>query len=143
MKTKSIIGLIFLAFLFLTACSTTEETTKETSEPEVYVFDDITDVDTTASNDLPEIVPPNPQIIEPSFQYIVQVGAFTSEDRAKTFIDANKSKIDFPMEYFYSDSVKLWVVQLPPFRNREDAETVRNNLWQMKEFKDAFIVTKE
>jgi hypothetical protein len=47
------------------------------------------------------------------------------------------------MEYFYSDSVKLWVVQLPPFSNREDAETVRNNLWQMKEFKDAFIVTKE
>lgn len=143
MKTKLFLSLVIILGLFLSACSSSEETTKQNEEPEVYVFDDISDVDTTSSNNFPEIVPPNPQIIAPSFNYIVQVAAFTTEDRATTFIDQNKNKIEYPMSYFYSDAVQLWVVQLPSFENREDAETVRNNLWQTKEFKDAFIVTKE
>ena len=93
---KTILYLISLLILamFFSACSTTEETTKENTEPEVYVFDDISDVDTSSANDLPEIVPPSPQIMPPAFQYIVQVGAFTSEDRAQSFINNNKSKID-------------------------------------------------
>jgi hypothetical protein len=34
------------------------------------------------------------------------------------------------------------VVQLrPSFKSKEDAEKVRNQLWQIEEYKDAWIVT--
>ena len=144
MKTNLIIILSF-TFILFTACSSSEETTTETTQaetqPEVYVFDDVTEP-ADSVNEVKETIPPEPVVESPAAKYIVQVGAFTTKERAEQFYNENSSKISYPMNISYSDEVKLFVVQLPAFSTREEAEKVRNELWQTSTFKDAFIVTK-
>ena len=138
-------GTLLTIIVLLFGCSASQETTEtaqETKEPEVYVFDDVTDVtqDTTEVEPLPE--PPVNYNTPKTTQYYVQVGAFTSRGRAEQFVKENAAKLDYIMDISYSDDVKLHVVQLPPFNTRAEAETVRNRLWQTEVFKDAFILTK-
>lgn len=135
-----------LVFTFFTACSSSEETTSKEQEtestPEIYVFDDVTETlpDTT---DMQSEEQNNIEEVEsPVIQYLVQVGAFTTRERADNFLRENSSKVDYQLNISYSDKVKLFVVQLPPFSTREEAERVRNKFWQSGIFKDAFIVTK-
>lgn len=145
-------SLIFLtAFLF--ACASSEETTQQPpkKEPEVYVFDDVNKVDTSKAKQpkknepIPEIkeekVEKEPQPINKKF--FVQVGAFTSKERAQSFIKENQAKIDYEMSISFRDQVQLYVVLLPPFVKREDAEKAKNSLRQITSFKDAFIITIE
>ncbi len=144
--------LLIILITFFSACASSEETTKQIQqkEPEVYIFDDVEKVDTSA------VELPMPKKVELSVnkptaeeeqrsvkKFIVQVGAFTSKERAQSFIKENQNKIDFVMSIFFSDQVQLYVVQLPPFAAREEAEKARNTLWQIPNFKDAFIITAE
>lgn len=144
MKTNLIIILSF-TFILFTACSSSEETTTETTQaetqPEVYVFDDVTEP-ADSINEVKETIPPEPVVEPHAAKYFVQVGAFTTKERAEQFYNENSSKISYPMNISYSEEVKLFVVQLPAFSTREEAEKVRNELWQTSTFKDAFIVTK-
>ena len=151
-------SLIFLtAFLF--ACASSEETTQQTEkkEPEIYVFDDVNKDDTTKV-EIPkqtEAKPEEPKpevksapVIKDSFtmtakKFIVQVGAFTTQERAQAFVKENQSKIAYIMSITLRDSDKHFVVRLLPFASKEDAEKVRNNIWQIPSFKDAFIITLE
>jgi len=119
----------------------------------VYVFDDVTE-ETEGTGEVAEVeVPTEAPLVQPVEEpelaagntvefYIVQVGAFTSLGRAETFINENKDKIEYEMNIHYSESVKLHVVQLQPFRTREKAEEVRNALWNTGKYNDAFIVPK-
>ena len=146
---KSAFTLIFLLLVIIfISCSTTQQTTtngNDSDSTEVYVFDDV--VEDTVSNQ-PEISEPivfeksNPDTaIEKQVElFIVQIGAYTTRERAQTFVNKHKSKVDYEMNIHFSDKVNLYVVQLPPFRTRIEAETVRNDLWKIEEFKDAFIV---
>lgn len=144
MKKKIFVLFSLIIILLMSACSSSEETTEsnqEESQPEVYVFDDITGAeDTTQTVD--ETVPEEPQVESHLTQYFVQVGAFTTKERAEQFQNENSSKTSYPMNISYSGDVKLFVIQLPPFASRAEAEKVRNELWQTSTFKDAFIVTK-
>lgn len=142
MKIKLLVILAIFVLIF-SACSSSEETTKENqdeAQPEVYVFDDVTsDEDTTqAKEETPIVIEPESNVT----QYFVQVGAFTTKERAEQFQKENSSKTTYPMNISYSDDVKLFVVQLPPFATKTEAEKVRNELWLIQTFKDAFIVTK-
>ena len=147
--------LVLLLALILASCSSSSETagdSEDSGAQEVYVFDDVTeDVEETAETADAAAAVAAPQAEEPVQEpepaenrtvdfYIVQVGAFTSEDRAKSFIDENKDQIEYEMSMHYSEAVKLYVVQLQPFRSREKAEEVRNALWNTGKFNDAFIV---
>ncbi|MCL6098556.1 MAG: SPOR domain-containing protein [Bacteroidetes bacterium] len=139
--------------LFLFACSSLEKTTQESAkkEPQVYVFDDVSKVDTTRTDTTkveskelqPEVLeeqktePLPPPLI--SEKFLVQVGAYSTKERAETFINENQSKIQQKMEVFYSEKVKLFIVQLPPFPNHKDAEKVKDNIRQIPAFKDAFV----
>jgi len=141
--------------LLLFACSSSEQTTQESQkkEPQIYVFDDVSRVDTTKTDttkvEREEIQPAvqeeaktEPQLPPPvSEKFFVQLGAYSTRERAETFVNENQSKIQLKMEIFFSEKVKLFVVRLSPFPNREDAEKVKNNIRQMPAFKDAFIVT--
>lgn len=143
MKTK-VFALLSILFLFLSACSSSGETSTETTQetqPEVYVFDDVTEP-ADSINEVKETIPAEPVVESTAAKYFVQVGAFTTRERAEQFYNENSSKISYPMNISYSDEVKLFVVQLPAFSTREEAEKVRNELWQTSTFKDAFIVTK-
>ncbi|MEW6701117.1 MAG: SPOR domain-containing protein, partial [Bacteroidota bacterium] len=76
-------------------------------------------------------------------KFFVQVGAFTSKERAQSFVKENQAKIDYEMSISFRDQVQLYVVLLSPFATREDAESVRNSLRQIASFKDAFIITEK
>jgi cell division septation protein DedD len=145
---------ILILSLMLTACSSSSETatdSEDTGAQEVYVFDDVTE-DTVEPAEAGEVEAAAPVSTENTVEepettvgksvdfYIVQLGAFTSEARAQSFMKENKDKIEYEMSMHYSEAVKLYVVQLPPFRSREKAEEVRNALWSTGRYNDAFIV---
>ena len=73
--------------------------------------------------------------------FIIQVGAFTSKERAEAFVKENQNKITQKMEISFSNQVQLYVVQLPFLSSREEAEKLRYDLWKIPSFKDAFIKT--
>lgn len=150
--------LIFVSTL-LFACASSEETTQQTQkkEPEIYVFDDVNKDDTTKV-EIPKQAEAKPEEPKPEVKsalerkeflttstkkFIIQVGAFTTQERAQSFVKENQSKIAYIMSITLRDSDKHFVVRLLPFASKEDAEKVRNNIWQVPSFKDAFIISLE
>ena len=129
--------------LFIFACSGSEETTENTTtqDQEIYIFDDVNDADSTITTNT-ELLPIDTveSIISLPNKHIVQVGAYTTEERAQRFVMLNQPLIKWKMKISFSTKVELWVVQLPSFETRAKAEEVRNNLWKIKTFQDAFIV---
>jgi len=127
-----------LSLLIFSACSTTEETTKQSTH-EVYVFDD-----TSAKNVITET--PSPASIKEtaktnkSMTFIVQLAALSTEDRADKYLEENKNLLNYELIKKFNDKTKYFVIQLPAFKTREEAEAVRNELWKIDKFKDAFIV---
>ncbi|MCH8326342.1 MAG: SPOR domain-containing protein [Bacteroidetes bacterium] len=131
---KSIVFLLLFSFiLFVSACSSTKEGTDIISTQEtdsLYVFD-------TPNENL--VLIPNIANVK---LYIVQIGAFTTLEKAEKFAIESRKKIKYNLDIEYSNSVNLYVVQLKPFYNiKEDAETVKNNLWKITDFEDAWILT--
>lgn len=151
MRTAAILLLGFIIY----ACASTEQTqksTESTTKPaKVYVFDNVTTQLDTASTKKDSSMAAdtssvsgqnlNKVLLTKNVKYFVQVGAFTTKARAERFVKLSEDKITFPMNVTYNEKVKLFVVRLPFFRTRDEAEKVRDALWKMKEFKDAFIVT--
>ncbi|NJD23671.1 MAG: SPOR domain-containing protein [Melioribacter sp.] len=156
MKALEVFSIILLIGIF--GCSTSEDTTKQTEkkEPDVYIFDDV-QKDAVNINDTTKAVPSVEEVkVEPvktepikieqaisTKKFIIQLGAFTTKERAETFINENKSKTELTMSIVYREQIKLFAVQLPPFTTKEEAEKTRNNLWLTPSFKDAFIITVE
>ncbi|NOX66104.1 MAG: SPOR domain-containing protein [Chlorobi bacterium] len=158
------IFLFIFLLLFTLACSSTKETSKKSgsSAEEVYVFDDVSDVsdvDTTSHEAVevtveqkvettpeppvstqPVPVAPVSAIVEDG--YIVQVGAFSTRDKAENFINSAKNSISYKLNTKYIEKTGFYAVQLPPFKTRKEAEKVRNKLWNNAQFSDAFIVPK-
>jgi cell division protein FtsN len=147
------IAILLIGFIIY-ACASTEETQKtaENAKPaKVYVFDNVTtQTDTAGVKKDSSVVADtaivagqnlNKVLLNKNVKYFVQVGAFTTKARAERFVKLSEDKITFPMNITYNEKVKLFVVRLPFFRTRDEAEKVRNALWKTNEFKDAFIVT--
>jgi cell division protein FtsN len=140
-------SLILLA-AFLIACSNSQETVKPTpkKENEVQLLDD-----QKKNDSLKTIIPQKSdtiivkkeiskeeQVI--SKQFAIQLGAFTSIERAQYFVNENQPKVEQQMKIVFRDQVKLYTVQLPSFSTHEEAEKVRDYLWKNADFKDAFII---
>jgi len=164
---KIIKFLLFASLFYLISCSATKETSEESTSTEqqsVYVFDDVSSTDAT-STAAEEVTPtevskdtkPASEIeskdstytfdfeskeeTSTTFQlFIVQLGAFSTLEKAETFVSNTKDKSNYELNIHYSDKVKLHVVQLTPFRTREKADEVRDELRKIKEFNGAFIV---
>lgn len=143
-------SLILLATLVI-ACSNSQETIKQTpkKENDVQLLDDQKKADslktvTPQKNDtliVKKEIPKESQVI--SKKFVVQLGAFSSMERAQNFINENQSKVEQQMKIVFRDEIKLFTVQLPPFSTHEEAEKIRNSLWIIPAFKDAFILTIE
>lgn len=149
--------LVLIAFSFiLSACAASQQTSdQKPKEKEIYVFDDAnvkSTKDTTKAveqNVVQESVP-NPAAkgneelsLLKGMNYIVQLGAFSTKEKAEKFVAENRSMLTYEMKISFSDAVKLFVVQIPPVSTKEEAERIRNKLWETSVFKDAFIVTLE
>ncbi len=152
MRTYNI-PLLAVLFIFF-ACSSSQETTQnveQQAEDEIYVFDapvvedsvETQEAETEQIEESNEVENVVPNEVFKSLKHIVQVGAYETRVNAEKFVYDNLSKINYPMEISYSENVKLYVIWLPGFNAREDAERVRNELWLIPEFKDAFILTIE
>lgn len=152
MKKKFYLSLFILFNLFV-ACSSSEEATKEEQkkEPDIYVFDDIEKDQINLPDSLNKIPPVQELKAEPiktepvasSLKYAIQLGAFSTKERAQIFIDENKNKISYNMVIIFRDNTKLFSVQIPAVATKEEAEKIRNDLWKIPSFKDAFLLTKE
>ncbi|MGD8781053.1 MAG: SPOR domain-containing protein [Ignavibacteria bacterium] len=145
--------LLLLVTILFFACSSSQETTsneEQQNEDEIYVFDDPAVEDSISETgegsqlveETVEEAEPQSEVLK-SLKHIVQVGAYETRVNAEKFVYDNSSKIDYPMEVSYSEKVQLYVIWLPPFNTRQEAESVRDRLWQLPEFKDAFILTIE
>jgi len=128
--TKLIFSLI-MAFTFFSCSSSIEETreenVKKNNEDETYVFDE-----------MPEDLNDETTVE----YYLIQIGAFTTKQRAEDFASESRQKINDEISVTYNREVNLFVVRLDSkFTNKKDAEKVRDELREIEDFKDAWIVT--
>ena len=131
--------LLLIISLVWFGCSSTQETVKEENKGDVYVFDEVpTD---TVNLDIEPIKEPAISLPPMVTKYYVQIGAYTTRDKADEFASASRKSLKREVFVKFSPDVELVVVHLVAFNTREEAENVRNELWNKKEFKDAFILT--
>ncbi len=151
--TKYFFALLLSGIAFISCSTSKESTTNEMKkEPEILVFDEVKQPDSVKveipkpAETEPAVKPPEmvKETIKPvTKKFILQVGAFTTQERAQIFVKENQPKIAYLMSITLRESDKYYVVRLQPFETRENAETVRNSIWQIPAFKDAFIITLE
>ena len=141
-KMKILAGLIFsfAVILLLPSCTSKEVTKEQTpSKDSVYVFDQV------SPDTVKQKVPPpveSPTIKVPN--YIIQIGAFSTRDKAESFSEVAKTKINYDMTIKLNDVKGLYIVQLsPPFTSRPEAEKVRDQIKQIYEYRDVWIVTED
>jgi len=132
-------SVLFAAVIFvmyMTGCSSSQQTqTTDTGKDSVYVFDSIPD---SEQEDIPAIEYPDMGMT----YYVLQIGAFTTKERAKKFAEDSKQLLPFDVKTSFSKQNNLYVVQLSKYyTSRSEAETVRNDLWKNEKFKDAWILT--
>ncbi len=141
--------LIFL-ILFLASCSTTQQTLKSQTGNEantkdsLYVFDKVP-VDTTKTEIQPAETNSASIPADISFPYyLVQIGAFSSHDRASNFVDKTQSLLTQNVKITFDQSVNLYVVRLSRiYKTHEEAEHAKNDINRVPAFKDAWVVTIE
>lgn len=147
--------LLVVSGLIINGCSSSQETQsdKNKNEPDYYIFDDVEKIDTIKNgiqkpvdfikdSSKQQINPLTPKDTLVTMKYIVQLGAFSTKERADLFIKENQDKISFMMSTIYKKQSNLYVVQLAPFMDRTEAESVRNTVWKIAAFKDAFIINE-
>jgi cell division septation protein DedD len=160
-------SLLIVGFL-LGGCAAQKQATKdEKNKNDVYVFDQIGHQDKNEKTDKSELsvdsakvaavdslnngdtettvkedkAKDNAPTVETPKLYFVQLGAFTTQERAEEFIkEAEDLLNEKSFTITFSDEKELFLVQLPPFKDKKEAEKVRNRLWKYQQFKDAFIV---
>jgi hypothetical protein len=135
LRMKTILLSILSIFIvtILISCTSSQQST---GEDKVYTFDEIPKENTIAAPKTGEY--PN---LDQTY-YVVQIGAFTTQERADTFAVMVRNKIKNEISITYSDPVKLYVVQITPFyKSKKEAELVRDEIRLNPEFSDAWIVT--
>lgn len=145
---KKVICLLASCLLFISACSSSEQTTQdqEKKEPDIYVFDDVNKTDTTKQiqppikevSDIQKTEIKNEVPAQPVQMFTVQLGAFSTKERAENFVNQNQPKTSLPLSIGFNESTKYFVVQVPPYKSKEEADVIRDNLKRMLPFKDAF-----
>jgi cell division septation protein DedD len=148
---KLIYSSLFLIMISVIGCSSPEETVKpdDQKESKVYQSDEIKKIDSVKT----ETAKPVPSLLDKDNdveknrksypKFIVQVGAFTTRERAQSFVNESQVKLIQKLEISFSDKVHLYVVRLPEFNTREEADLVKNDLRKIPDFNDAFIITLE
>jgi hypothetical protein len=129
-----IIPAILVAFWIFNSCSPFVETQVKKQEPDsLYIFDEI------PQEDVFKLESPVPQSLE---VYVVQIGAFSSLERAKEFAEQSRVLLNKDIKVEFNEKKNLYVVWIhPPFQDRISAENYRGELAGNEEFKDAWIVT--
>ena len=80
--------------------------------------------------------------VSSAIQYAVQLGAFSSKQNAKRFVQSNQFKLGLPLNVSWNEKVKLFVVRTNPSPNKIEVEKIKNNLKLKNSFNNAFIVVE-
>lgn len=131
------LALVLLAYSFyLAGCASSQESqSTNTASDSVYVFDSAPD---SEAEEIPALEYPDMGMT----YYVVQIGAFTTKDRAQRFAEESKQLLPFDVKTSFSRQNNLYVVQLSHYyTSRTEAESVRNDLWKQEKFRDAWILT--
>jgi cell division protein FtsN len=140
MKIKSFIlfSISMISLLLFSACSSSEETTssdENSNGDEVYVFDAIPENNTNKEKE--NIAN------EMQYVYMIQIGAFASKLNAEDFTEKSELKLGEKLDVTFNDQDNLYVVRYRRiFDSRDEAEKIRNELWQTEDFRDAWIIQK-
>ncbi|AFH49253.1 Hypothetical protein IALB_1545 [Ignavibacterium album JCM 16511] len=125
--------LILMITFIIFSCTPPQQASEKES---IYVFDEQKNdekIDVNKGGEFPNI---------DETYFVVQIGAFTSKERAEKFAEVSKSKVNKDIIITYSESNNLYLVQLSPFyKSRQEAELVRDELKVIPEFSDVWIVT--
>ncbi len=129
--------LIFFLLLIIVSCSSSIENTREESvkeEEDIYIFDEVPENETTTvDGELSEI---------DEEYFLIQIGAFTTKQNAESFAQESQTKLSREVKAMYSSDINLFVVQLvEKFQSKQEAESVRSQIQQIEEFKDAWILS--
>jgi len=134
---NKILALVIVVYSFyLVGCAPSQETqSSDTGKDSVYVFDSTQD---NAADEIPALEYPDMGMT----YYVVQIGAFTTKDRAQRFAEESKQLLPFDVKTSFSRQNNLYVVQLSHYyTSRPEAEAARNDLWKKEKFRDAWILT--
>jgi cell division septation protein DedD len=131
-----IISLILLSPIVFHSCSSSEETqVKKQVTDSLYIFDEV------PPEDIYKFESPVQQAVD---VFVVQIGAFSDLERAKEFAEQSRVILKKDIKVEFIQQKNLYVVWIhPPFENKSEAESYRNELRNSDEFKDAWIVTVE
>ena len=135
-KYFTVLSILFITSLFLASCSTVEEEKKDEKPVSENQIDTIKSVESTPTVD-------NKVQVPKSYFYVVQIGAYSTFEKAKKFRASVKSKINEEIFVSFDQRTSLYVVRLRPRDSRPEAEELRAKLRSQKEFSDAFILTIE
>ncbi len=140
MTIRSLLSLVLLLTIFYGCSASKDDSTKD---DEVYVFDDMDQFNDENKNSQLKKQEPEPvdTIKTPKikYNYIIQLGAFTTSARAEQFVTKNAKKTNYPMMTIFDDNLNYYLVQLPVFQEREQADRVLRTLIENNEFNDSFI----
>lgn len=129
---------------FLFSCSTLQETETNSAVAQdttknTYVFDNVVLPDSNI-NSATTIEEPKEIVEKVAELHIVQIGAFTTQEKAETFLNKFRTKIKYQFNIQFDQTKGLYVIQLPHFSSRSEAEIVRDELRTIKELEGTFIV---
>ena len=146
LKFVNFLALINILLLF--GCSSSDESLRQSQikEPEISVFQEAVKPDSSKIISKTQVIKTEKDSLKIStrqLKFYIQVGVFTSKDRADAFIKDAQPKSPYLMNVTQREIDKKFVVRLKPFSTREEAESVKKNIKQISEFKDAFIVSEE
>ena len=128
--------LIVISFIVFYGCTSSQETQVQKQETDsLYIFDEVP----------PEDIYKFESPVQQNFDvFVVQIGAFSSLERAKEFAEESRIVLSKDIKVEYVQQKNLYVVWIhPPFENKIEAESYRNEIRSMEDFKDAWIVTVE
>lgn len=141
---RFIFKFILIFIIVFEGCSSTKKVVKENENksPSFYVFDDIEKIDSATVQKGDSILISKPKIKKINKpQYVVQLAAFSSKEKAEKFIDDYQKNSDYKMNIVFKKKLNIYAIQLSPFDLIEEAEKVRDKLQKFAAFKNSFIMT--
>lgn len=134
MKNKINFLAILLILMSIVSCSSSQNSGND--EEKIYVFDEQKEgeqIEVKQDGQYPNL---------DETYYVVQIGAFTTKQRAESFAELSRKKISYDVIITLNENNNLYLVQISPFyKSRQEAELVRNEIKDLPEFSDAWIVT--
>ena len=119
-----------------TGCSSVPETTETKAENEAdedYIFDEIPENNVLKYN--------SKETVEENFYFQIQIGAFSTRERAVKFKEFSKQKLNRECVVLVDDKRKLFLVRLAQlFISKSEAELILEMITSKDGYKDAWIV---